>query len=276
MSNIKLIALDLDGTTLDDTDHISVNTIDTLNEAVNQGIHVVVATGRPISALPEDIRGVKGIEYTITSNGAVITRLVDSKLLHKEVHDASAIEKIVEVLRNTNYMTEIFIDGIAYIQENFFYDPNSHKFGEKRAAYIRATRQPVENIYDYMLLNKGNIENINVNFYNQEDRMRFWKEADAMGIATVTSSFFSNVELGGLHASKAHALLKLGELLKVDTANMMACGDSPNDIQMLQTAGFSVAMGNAVDKVKEIADYVTDTNQNDGVAKAVRKFALEK
>lgn len=272
--DIKLIALDLDGTTLNSFDRISENTGNTLSEAVRSGVHVVVATGRPMCALPEDVKKIDGIEYAITSNGACLTRLADDKLLHHSVHDPKAIETIAAMLRPTNYMTEIFVGGKAYIGEQFFYDPNSHKFGKKRAEYISATRIPVPDIYDYMLANKDAIENINVNFYDQESKMKFWKEADALGIATVTSSYFSNVELGGLKASKANALEKLCEILDVDRAHTMACGDSPNDLAMLHAAGFSVAMGNAVDSVKEAADYVTLTNDEDGVAAAVRKFVL--
>ena len=91
---------------------------------------------------------------------------------------------------------------------------------------------------------------------------------------TVTSSFPYNIEIGGEGTSKASALAKLAEQLGVKKEEMMCCGDSLNDMAMLKVAGLAVAMANAEPAVKGVADYVTDTNENDGVAKAVEKFVL--
>ena len=73
---------------------------------------------------------------------------------------------------------------------------------------------------------------------------------------------------------KGKALLKLGEMLGISREEIMACGDGMNDYEMLKTVGFAVAMKNACEEIKEIADYVTDSNDEDGVAKAIEKFAL--
>ena len=74
--------------------------------------------------------------------------------------------------------------------------------------------------------------------------------------------------------NKGEGLLRLGTLLGIERDEIMACGDGMNDFEMLKAVGFGVAMENAVEKVKQAADYVTDTNENDGVAKAIEKFAL--
>ena len=92
---------------------------------------------------------------------------------------------------------------------------------------------------------------------------------------TLTSSFDHNLEIGGATTSKAGALRELEQILGVKPCEMMAIGDSPNDMAMMQLAGMPVAVGNAKDEVKAIAKYVTGTNHEDGVAQAVKKFVLE-
>ena len=92
--------------------------------------------------------------------------------------------------------------------------------------------------------------------------------------ATVTSSLDNNWEIGGATTSKANALRALTEMLGIKKEEMMACGDSPNDIAMLQEAGISVAVGNAKDPVKERASFISATNNEDGVAVAIDKFVF--
>ena len=93
---------------------------------------------------------------------------------------------------------------------------------------------------------------------------------------TITSSLKNNLEIGGATTSKAEALRKMGELLGIKQEEMMAIGDSPNDIEMLKAAGMSVAVGNAEEEVKEQASYISADNDNDGVAEAIEKFVLKK
>ena len=92
--------------------------------------------------------------------------------------------------------------------------------------------------------------------------------------ATITSSFDHNLEIGGATTSKADALRQMGKLLGIRQDEMMAIGDSPNDIAMLLESGTPVAVGNAKPEVKEIAKYIAPTNHEDGVADAIEKFVL--
>ena len=91
----------------------------------------------------------------------------------------------------------------------------------------------------------------------------------------ITSALGNNLEVNAVGADKGLGLLKLGEILGIKREEIMACGDGTNDSSMLIAAGLGVAMGNAQDCVKEIADYITDTNDEDGVAKAIEKFVLK-
>jgi hydroxymethylpyrimidine pyrophosphatase-like HAD family hydrolase len=86
----------------------------------------------------------------------------------------------------------------------------------------------------------------------------------------------NNIEINSGDAHKGAALLELCRHLNIDPAQAMAFGDGLNDVTMIKTAGIGVAMGNADPRVKDVADFVTDTNDNDGVAKAIRRFCFDK
>lgn len=271
---IKIIALDLDGTTLTDDKHISPATRQALEEAAEKGVNVVIATGRTYSAVPEEVFSVRGIRYVMTSNGAAITDIHQNKVIYENCIAPDAVENIVTLMKQYDFMVETFVNGIAYIDRNFYDDIRDQKIGYRHMEYVLNTRTPVDNLFDFILENKNHIENVNVNFEHQEDRQMMREKMMQIPNTTLTSAFDNNLEMGGATTSKASALLELGKMLGVSPDEMMAVGDSPNDMAMMQLAGLPVAMGNAKDEVKAIAKYVTDTNKNDGVAKAVRKFVL--
>lgn len=272
---IKLIALDLDGTTLNNDRVISAANRQALEEAVARGVNVVIATGRTFSALPPDVFEIKGIQYVLTSNGAVITDLRTRQVIYENCIAPSAVEKAVELLKQYDFMIEAFTEGGAYIEKSHYDHIKETRLSFRHVDYVLTTRQPIDGLYDFILEHKGHIENINVNFENQEDRAMMREVLGTLPDTTLTTSFDHNLEIGGATTSKAGALKELGHILGVTPQEMMAVGDSPNDMAMMQIAGMPVAVGNAKEEVKAIAKYVTATNHEDGVAQAVRKLVLE-
>ena len=91
----------------------------------------------------------------------------------------------------------------------------------------------------------------------------------------ISGSSKRDLDVNAAGANKGIGLVRLGEILGIQREEIMACGDSFNDLEMLQEVGFAVAMGNAEDSLKEVADYITDTNDNHGVAKAIERFVLK-
>lgn len=271
---IKLIALDLDGTTLNDGRRISSGNRQALEAAVDKGVNVVIATGRAFSALPEDVFKIRGIQYVLTSNGAVITDLREQKVIYENCIAPEAVEKAVELLRQYDFMVEAFTEGGAYIDKSFYDRIKETRLSFRHVDYVLTTRQPVAGLYDFILEHKAHIENINVNFEDQEDRAKMRILLGNLENTTLTTSFDHNLEIGGASTSKAGALKELERILNVKPSEMMAVGDSPNDIAMLKIVGMPVAVGNAKEEVKAVAKYVTASNHEDGVAKAVRKFVL--
>lgn len=272
---IKLVALDLDGTTINNDRVISERNRQALQKAAEQGVNIVVATGRPFSALPKDVFEIDAIRYVLTSNGASITDLKENKTFYENCLSPVAVEHSVALLRNYSYVIECFIKGIAYIDGPYYRQVEETRMSFRDIEYILNTRNPVDDIYGFMLEHKHSIENININFENIDEKPAMREKLLTIPEATITSSFRHNLEIGGATTSKAEALDQMGKLLGIDRSEMMAVGDSPNDIAMLQTSGFPVAVGNAEEEVKAIAKFIAPTNHEDGVAVAVEKFVLK-
>lgn len=271
---IKLIALDLDGTTLNNDKVISERNRCALQKAADMGVNIVIATGRPFSALPKDVFELDAVRYVLTSNGASITDLHENRTFYENCLSPLATEKSVELLRKYDYIIECFVNGIAYIDGPYYREVERTGISFRDVEYILQTRNPVDDIYGYMLEHKGHIENINVNFEDVSDKPAMREKLLTLPETTITSSFPNNLEIGGATTSKAEALVQMGKLLGIQQGEMMAVGDSPNDMAMLSACGMPVAVGNALDEVKSIAKYIAPSNHEDGVADAVEKFVL--
>lgn len=269
LAGIKLIALDLDGTTLT-REGLTRRTKDTLEEAMERGIDVVIATGRVFSALPEKIHKIKGLRRIITSNGAHITDAQSGEFIYSDYASAEAIVRVHEILARTQYPIEVFTLGRAYIDRRVYDDLAANGSTYMSPKYVLRTRTPVDGIYDFLLEHKEKIENINIHFEFFEDKKRMCECLRRLPGITVTSSFSHNLEIGGRTTSKATALAEICKADEIPMESVMAFGDSPNDIHMIQEAGIGVAMGNAEEDVKAAADIVTLTNEEEGVAYTIR------
>ena len=273
--DIRLIALDLDGTTLT-RDGLSRRTKDTLEDAIERGIEVVIATGRVFAALPERIHKIRGLERIITSNGAHITDAKTGEFIYSNYASEDAIMRVRDILRCEKYPVEVFTEGKAYIDRRVYEDLAENGSTYMSPKYVLRTRIPIDGIYDFLEEHRKKIENINIHFELFEEKDAMLAKLSALGGITVTSSFSHNLEVGGSTTSKASAILEICKEKKISPSDVMAFGDSPNDISMIKDAGIGIAMLNATDDVKDAADCITLSNDDEGVAYAIRKLIFEK
>ena len=123
------------------------------------------------------------------------------------------------------------------------------------------------------------VEKITVNF-KEKDGILLWEKEIRERLSkefpdcAVVKGVPTNLEITDEQATKGNAILKLGELLGISREEIMVCGDSQNDMEMIKAAGLGVAMGNAMPEVKKAADYITLSNEEDGVAAAIEKFVI--
>lgn len=273
-NEISLVATDLDGTLLLQNKHISKRTYDVLKKANENGVHVVIATGRSFSALPESIFKIDGMRYVVTSNGANIIDLKDNEVIYKNCIDAAQIPKIINFLKGRPYILEVFTDGKAYMSKSDYDKFRSRTIDFRPIEYVLQTRIPIADIFEFTSKNASAIENININFDSLSDKPKAYEELLKFDNITVTTSFDFNLEIGGNTTSKGDALNFLTQMLGLTSKNVLSIGDNPNDSSMLDFAKIAVAVENAHEDVLRLADYTTSSNDEDGVAKAIEKFVL--
>lgn len=274
---IKLILLDLDGTLLDSRKEISHANYDALEQAAAKGIHIVPCTGRFYAGMPEAVRSLPFLRYAITINGACIYDAVGDRTLHSALISLEQAEEVFSVLETLPVIYDCFQDGWGWI-DRAFYDMAAQYAPDRISAdYIRSSRTPVDNFRQTIRRRGRGVQKIQMFFRDMALRLEM---LDALQQRfpelIVTTSLSNNIEINSRAAHKGAALLELCRQLDIDPKATMAFGDGHNDLTMLQTAGVGVAMGNASQQVKDAADYITDTNDADGVAKAVWRFCLDK
>ena len=273
LEKIKLIALDLDGTTLT-RNGLTRRTKETLEEAIENGLDVVIATGRPYSALPETVKTIKGLEHIIISNGAHIVRPLTGEFLYSNYVEREAILRVRDMLMERNFPVEVFTEGRAYVDRELYEDVKKNGSTYLAARYILRTREPVDRIYDFWFEHADSIENVNIQFEHQEDKAEMKSILEKAEGITLTSSTYHNLEVGGETTSKASALWQLCRMKGLTMENVMAFGDSPNDGTMIREAGIGVAMENATADILEDADITAPSNDDEGVAYTLRMLLL--
>lgn len=272
--DVKIIALDLDGTTLDKNGKLSEETKDALMTAMDNGVNVCIASGRAFDALPIEVLEVPGIEYAITSNGAAIYKVKNKELIKAYKLLADSVDLILSMSKKYKKITfECFINGTAYAQKDYIENPLIVGDNVRSVEYIRRTRHPVDNIIDFILKNKDNLDCMNIILGDQDIRKNIIEEISSKtSDVYITSASPVMLEFSYKDCGKASGLKFLSDYLGVDRDLVAAFGDADNDIDMIKFAGIGVAMANANEALKSKADYITLSNDEDGVAYALKNI----
>ena len=279
MKDIKLVALDLDGTLFDNSSRISKRNLTAIRSITDKGIHVVISTGRPFEGIPFDqIKGT-GINYAITANGSGIYEISTGKCLYENAMDEELVTPILNFLLTRDIHMDAFIGGKGYTPIQCVETAQKLTVPSSIKNYIITTRTRLDNILQFIHENQLKVQKMTLNFYPAADGTLIDRETvrkflvSNPSITTVCGGY-NNLEFTRADANKGVGLRKLAEILGVNPDATMAMGDTENDLAIIEAAGIGVAMGNATDAVKARADYVTTTNTKDGVAAAIEHFIL--
>lgn len=279
MKDIKLVALDLDGTLFDNSSHISERNLTAIRSITDKGIHVVISTGRPFEGIPFDqIKGT-GINYAITANGSGIYEISTGKCLYENAMGEELVTPILNFLLTRDIHMDAFIGGKGYTPVQCVETAQKLTVPSSIKNYIITTRTRLDNILQFIHENQLKVQKMTLNFYPAADGTLIDRETvrkflvSNPSITTVCGGY-NNLEFTRADANKGVGLRKLAEILGVNPDATMAIGDTENDLAIIEAAGIGVAMGNATDAVKARADYVTTTNTKDGVAAAIEHFIL--
>lgn len=275
MKNIKMIALDLDGTLFNEDKKVTKRTREALEEAIRRGVTVFPCTGRPWSGIPEEVYKIHGIQYAVTSNGARILKVSSGETICENcLSHEKTMELIDAAIASPEGVWEIYVDGKCYADADTYRFFQAPGMSEAQLAYIRKSRILIPNLREWAAAEGLRTEKLHMMFESTEQRDRCMGKFEKFSGIDISYASTFNLEINDQSCSKGRGILNLGAYLGIERDEIMACGDSRNDWSMLRDAGFSVAMGNADDETKRLADFVTKTNEEDGIAYAVEKFVL--
>lgn len=267
--SIKLIALDLDGTLLTSKKQLSPGTVKALNACIQTGIEVVLATGRMGAGIQDVLKSIDRIRYVIGANGAAVEDLYEGKMLHRQCIPKEDILKILNIVKSYPLMYDVHIDGLGKTENHFLENLGEYVADEEIRILIRQTRAGIPDLRSFIENGSSDIDKCNLTFKDEETRKLVRRELSAIDSITITSSLPGNLELNHRLATKGNGLAFLTGYLHLEREETMAFGDAENDLSMLLQAGTGVAMGNAFESVKAHADYVTLSNDEDGIAAAI-------
>lgn len=274
---IRMIAFDMDGTVLDEHKKILPETKAALESAVRQGIEIVPATGRPYCGLSSEIEQLQGVRYVMTCNGAGVYEMTTEKCLMEDSMDLESMLPLLAELEPLPVMADPFLKGESFMNEKKRPLVEQMRVPEELKEYLRSSRTLVPDLVEYLRDRGDDVEKLTINFVEDEE----WNRQGYDEVVEILKKYshlnavsggMRNIEVTRKGVSKASGLLWLGEYLGIKPEEMIAFGDSGNDLEMLKVAGLGVAMGNAEPDVKAAADYVTLANTENGIVHALQRF----
>lgn len=277
MKTIKLISLDLDGTLFNNKSIITEKNKQAIKRATDAGISVVISTGRPYTGLPfEQIEGL-GINYAITTNGAGVYEIPSRKEIHTDCISNEIAFPIIDFLLTKQVHMDAFIGGDAISPAKCLDTAKRLNVPDSIKEYIIDSRTRVDDVKAYMLEHNTPLQKMTINFQTDENGVLIDREEIRQYLCSnpdinVVCGGYNNLEFTRAGVDKGQGLIHLADHLGIPVEQTMAVGDTENDLEILKAARISVAMGNAIDEIKKNADYITLSNEEDGVAYAINHF----
>lgn len=273
---IKLVAIDMDGTLLYNKHDISKRVKETINIVANKGVKVVISTGR-IYASALYYSRLLGVDPAIIScNGALIKEHKNNDVIYKCSIDDKSIEEVMDILsfyKDVYY--QIYSENTFYARvynehvEKYIHWNENQKYEDR--IDIKVFQEPKDilihdkDLFKIYLSEKSVSSKIFNNLMGELKKIK--------GIYCV-SSLRESIDIINRKVNKGKALEFLSHYYGIDRDSIMAIGDNHNDIEMINYASIGVAMGNGEKELKDVADYITTSNNEDGVAIALEKYII--
>ena len=265
---IKLIALDIDGTLLNSKMEVTAAAIEALNKAVARGIHIVLSTGRLVVECADILEKLPCIRYVNGCTGAEVTDLKTGRSVAGRRISGDEARRIYSKLKDLPIMFCAFDpkDGAPHCSRERWQQSVDNASPPVRR-HIKKFYTPEDSFEDY-IANVQELIKVYMPCFTQEALVEV-KRRMAAEPYTVVQCSATDMEIMPVGADKGAGLEQLAQVLGLTSSEVMAIGDSENDLSMLRYAGLPVVMANGSDEAKALAKYITDDNNHDGAAKAV-------
>jgi Cof subfamily protein (haloacid dehalogenase superfamily) len=262
---IRCIAMDLDDTLLRDDLSISPENQIAIQKAIQQGINIVLASGRMVeSMLP--YAGEMGLDFPLIAyNGAVIRETLSGKRLYHQPVPKESAAKVIPIFQKAGIHLNLYLHDKVYIQKT------TH-WSEQYAASAGVTPHPVGDLA--AVLDEAPPKMLGIGTIEEIERMHSYLQREFSAELDFTKSKPNYLEILAHGVSKGRALQFLAQTWGFNRSEVMAIGDAPNDLSMVTWAGVGVAIGNATAVVREQADLLVSDNNHNGVAEAINRVVF--
>lgn len=272
---IKLLAIDMDGTLLNEEKHIDTPQKEAVQKAIEAGIKVVLCTGRPLfGVLPVygelELEKYNLDEYVILNNGCSLRKTTNWELLDNKEITREDVIYLDKLRKGYNLDLTVSNDDDYFVVGD---KANKYTIEDGKLVYVDIKPISLEEA------TSGKHTFFKSMYLGEEEEIQRFKNDNENLLKDKYDAVLSQIhifEMLPFGTNKAAALKELAEKLGIEREEIMTIGDGNNDVEMLEFAGIGVAMGNGTESAKKAANYVTDTNENHGVAKAIEKYILSK
>ena len=266
MTNYKIIASDLDGTLLRRDMTVSQENKNAIKKLTDAGVHFVPASGRTFYEIAPEVISDPNVRYVIYSDGAAVYDKELGKPIVKNCIPKENIKELLDIfddyesLLNVHYNGNGYIDKEKHNDESYLY----HRVNKYFRDFLYSTDTPVDNFDDFC--KSIDEAELFVAFFSTEEALvECRKRIEATGKYFTAQSVPHNIEVYMKSAGKGNALYALADHLGIEHSETIAVGDSTNDSQMIEMAGLGLAMSNAFDELKGIADATICSNEEHAI-----------
>ena len=285
----KLVAIDLDGTMLNQYGIVTQKTKEAIKKAQENGIEVIIASGRPVDSIKTIAKEIKSEKYFISGNGAIIYDITNDEIIYENTLKKQKALEIIKICEENSIYYNIYTEKeivAKSLQCNVLY---YHKENANKEENEKTHINIVENVYDYISNRNEKIVKITICDNNQaifNSIMRKIKEVGEVEVLDVSHMSrkmirqgteeipieYFYTEISNKNVDKWNAIEFLKEKMDIRTEEIIAIGDNVNDKKMIEKAGLGIAMGQSHPAIKEIANQITSSNAEAGVAEALEEM----
>jgi len=286
----KLVAIDLDGTMLNSYGIVTENTKEIIQKTIQKGTDVIIASGRPIDSIKAIAKEIKSEKYFIAGNGALIYDIKNDKVIYEKYMNKKKVLEIIKLCEENSISYNVYTDKTILaktLEYNVLY---YHKENLKKEESKKTNINIVKDMYEYVKeMNEEKFLKVTICDNTQSvfnaimrklqkiedievlDVSHMSRKTIRQGTEEVPIEYYYT-EISLKNVDKWNAIEYLIQNLQIKKEEVIAIGDNVNDKKMIENAGLGITMKGSTPSVTNVADYITDSNNEEGVAKALEKF----
>lgn len=286
----KLVAIDLDGTLLNSYGEVSQGTKESIKKAIDNGVEVVLASGRPISSVEDLANELNANHYLISGNGAIVYDISKKEIVYDKFLDKEQVLNIIKICEENSIYYNIYTENDVLTKSLnyntlFYYSENTHKQEEKRTNIniLTDVYEYVKRAEDERYLKITICDQSQIVFNSIIKKIKTIPNIDILDVAHMSKKIIKSgtedipveycyTEITNQNVNKWTALEYIIKEINITKEEVVGIGDNINDKEMIENAGLGVAMGNSTQIIKEIAKIEVATNNDEGVKEVFDKY----